>query len=250
MNNKKKAIWGFIGLLLVGFMGNLDYSIVTVALPSIQEHFNTSLNNIMWVNLIFSLVGTSILIPMAKLGDMFGRKKVLLFCLSIFVISSAMCGISPSLPILILGRGLQALGTSALMTISIPLALDIFPHEKRNTIAGIWGGVSGLAVAAGPSLGGYITEYINWKYIFFINLPLGLIGFILIFRFIKESFDQNCNRQIDFIGSITLAVALSTFTYAITKGNEFGFTSKKILILFIISAISVSYTHLTLPTKA
>lgn len=238
MNNKKKEILGFIGLLLVGFIGNLDFSVVTVVLPSIQEHFNASLNNIMWVNIIFSLVGTSVLIPISKFGDMFGRKKILLICLSIFVISSALCGISPSLQFLILSRGLQALGASALMTISIPLVLDIFPKEKTNIIAGIWGGVSGLAVSIGPSLGGYIAQYVNWRYIFFINLPIGIIGFILIFQFVNESFDHNCNKKIDFVGCIILAMALSTFTYSLTKGNDYGFTSKRIIILFVICSIS------------
>jgi EmrB/QacA subfamily drug resistance transporter len=238
MNTKSKRILGFMGLLLVGFMGNLDFSVVSVTLPSIQEHFNTNITNIMWINLIFSLVGTSVLIPIAKFGDMFGRKKVLLLCLSVFVISSALCGFAPSLGVLVLGRGLQALGASALMTISIPIALEIFPNEKRNLVAGVWGGFIGLAIAVGPSIGGYIAEFFNWRYIFFINIPLGVLGFLLIFRFIEESTAYKCSREIDWLGILTLAVALSSFTYALTNGTSFGFTSKKILILFSISVIS------------
>lgn len=238
MNTKNKTILGFIGLLLVGFMGNLDFSVVSVVLPSIQEHFNTNITNIMWINLIFSLVGTSVLIPIAKFGDMFGRKKVLLFCLSIFVISSVLCGFAPSLEVLVLGRGLQALGASALMTISIPIALEIFPNEKRNLVAGVWGSFVGLAIAIGPSIGGYIAEFFNWRYIFFINVPLGILGFILIFKFIKESCYYNCSKKIDWLGILTLATALSCFTYALTSITSFGFTSKIIIVLFLISVMS------------
>ncbi|WP_065078490.1 DHA2 family efflux MFS transporter permease subunit [Clostridium ragsdalei] len=222
---------------MVGFIGNLDISVVNIALPSIEKYFNSDLNTVMWVTLIFALVSTSTLIPICKLGDMFGRKKVLLICLIIFSIASIICAVSSSLNILILGRGLQALGASALMTISIPLALEIFPKEKRNLIAGIWGAICALAIAVGPSLGGYIIQCSSWKYIFFINIPICLISFILIFSFIEESFNQNGNKSIDFIGTIILAVALSTLTYSLIEGNNYGFTSKRILALFILSAI-------------
>lgn len=236
MDNKKDYL-GLVGLLLVGFIGNLDISVVNIALPSIEKYFNSDLNTVMWITLIFALVSTSTLIPICKLGDMFGRKKVLLICLTIFSIASVLCAVSNSLNILILGRGLQALGASALMTISIPLALDIFPKEKRNFIAGIWGAICALAIAIGPSLGGYIVQCSSWRYIFFINIPICLISFILIFSFIKESFNQNNNKSIDFIGTIILAAALSTLTYSLTEGNTYGFTSKKILTLLITSAI-------------
>ncbi|MDD3224878.1 MAG: MFS transporter [Clostridium sp.] len=236
MDNIKNYL-GLVGLLLVGFIGNLDISVVNIALPSIEKYFNSDLNTVMWLTLIFALVSTSALIPICKLGDMFGRKKVLLICLIIFSIASVLCAISHSLNILILSRGLQALGASALMTISIPLALDIFPKGKRNFIAGIWGAICALAIAIGPSLGGYIVQFSSWRYIFFINIPICLISFILIFSFIGESFNQNNNKSIDFIGTIILAAALSTLTYLLTEGNTYGFTSKKILTLFIISAI-------------
>lgn len=236
MDNKKNHL-GLVGLLLVGFIGNLDVSAMNIALPSIQKYFNSDLSTVMWITLIFVLVSTSVLIPICKLGDMFGRKKVLLICLLIFSIASVLCAVSNSLSILILGRGLQALGASALMTISIPLALDIFPKGKRNLIAGIWGAICALAIAVGPSLGGYIIQCSSWRYIFFINIPICLISFILIFSFIKESFNQNNNKSIDFIGTIILAAALSTLTYSLTEGNTYGFTSKRILALFIISAI-------------
>ncbi|PJI07449.1 MULTISPECIES: MFS transporter [Clostridium] len=236
MDNKKSYL-GLVGLLLVGFIGNIDISVVNIALPSIEKYFNSDLNTVMWITLIFALVSTSTLIPICKLGDMFGRKKVLLICLIIFSIASVICAISHSLSILILGRGLQALGASALMTISIPLALDIFPKEKRNLIAGIWGAICALAIAVGPSLGGYIIQCSSWRYIFFINIPICLISFILIFSFTEESFNQNGNKSIDFIGTIILAAALSTLTYSLTEGNNYGFTSKRILALFILSAI-------------
>lgn len=235
--NSKKNYLGLVGLMLVGFIGNLDVSAMNIALPSIQKYFNSDLSTVMWVTLIFVLVSTSVLIPICKLGDMFGRKKVLLICLLIFSIASVLCAVSNSLSILILGRGLQALGASALMTISIPLALDICSKEKRNLIAGIWGGICALAIAVGPTLGGYIIQCSSWRYIFFINIPICLISFILVFSFVEESFNQNGNKSIDFIGTIILAAALSTLTYSVNEGKTYGFTSKKILILFIISAI-------------
>lgn len=234
MDNKKNYL-GLIGLFLVGCVGSLDISVVNIALPSIGRYFNSNLNSVMWIMLIFILVNVSILIPICKLGDMYGMKKVLLICLGIFTSASILCAVSNSLTILILGRGIQAVGASALITLSIPLAFNIFPKEKKNAIAGIWGAVCALATAIGPSLGGYIIQRFSWRYIFFINIPICIISFLLIFNFIKENFVPDNNKKIDFMGTIFLAAALSTLILSLTKVNAGSFTSKMTLGLLIIS---------------
>jgi len=238
--NKNKSVIGFVGLILVGFISALDLTIVAVTMPKIQQYFKTSLDDIMWITLMFSLVSTSFLITMAKLGDIFGRKKIVIFSLIVFVISSAICGFSKYLWVIILGRGLQGLGSAGISTVAIAIALNMFPKEKSNITAGVWAAFQAIAIAIGPSLGGYISEYLNWRYIFFINVPIGILSLVLIYRFIDETYDEASSKKIDFVGIVLITVCLSTFTYMLTKVNTLGYYSMTTILLTIISIVSLT----------
>ncbi|MBX4260467.1 DHA2 family efflux MFS transporter permease subunit (plasmid) [Clostridium estertheticum] len=238
MKDSKKRLLALIGLVMSGFIGSLDSTIVNVSLPAIQQSFAVEFQGVMWISTIFLLFNASFLVTLAKLGDMFGRKKLFLISLSVFTISSVLCGISPSLLILIIARAVQGIASAGLMTIAIPIAIGMFSKEKSGMVAGVWGSSMALAMAIGPSLGGFITEKFNWRYIFYINIPLAIISYILVTIFVSKDEMLSNNKKIDFGGILFLSISLFSLTYALLEGNNYGFNSMKILTLFATTIVS------------
>ncbi|MBX4271517.1 MFS transporter [Clostridium estertheticum] len=235
--NKKYQIISFVAIILGFFMALLDTTIVNITLPKMTEYFNTTMAHISWVVNAYNLAFAAIVLTASRLADQFGRKKLFITGVFLFTISSLLCGISNSLEVLILFRSLQGLSAAFVVTIAMPLSAEIFAPEKRRTIMALWGAFAGLAAASGPSIGGIVTQFFNWRYIFFINVPIGCICIILTMKFIKESYDPTASKNIDFGGIITISTAMFCLTLALIKANEKGWTSSFILSLFAVSAI-------------
>ncbi|AWI05792.1 MFS transporter [Clostridium drakei] len=236
--NKKHQIISFVAIILGFFMALLDTTVVNITLPKMTEYFNTTMDHISWVVNAYNLSTAVILVTASRLADQFGRKKLFIAGVFLFIISSLSCGISNSLQALILFRTIQGLAAAFVVTISVPLSLEIFQPEKRRTIMALWGAFSGLAAASGPSIGGIVTQFFSWRYIFFINVPIGCICILLTMKFIKESYDPTASKSIDFGGIITISIAMFCLTLALMKATEKGWTSSFILSLFAVSAIA------------
>ncbi|BCN31889.1 MFS transporter [Anaeromicropila herbilytica] len=237
--NKKYQIISFVAIILGFFMSLLDTTIVNITLPKMTEYFHTSMSHISWVMNAYNLAFAAVIITASRLADQFGRKKLFLLGVIFFTLSSLLAGISNSLETLILFRALQGLSAAFVVPVAMPLSCEIFPPEKRGTIMAIWGAFAGLAAASGPSLGGILTQFFNWRYIFFINVPIGCICILLTMKFIKESYDPTASKSIDFGGMITIATAMFCLTFALIKANEKGWTSSFILSLFAVSVIAL-----------
>jgi EmrB/QacA subfamily drug resistance transporter len=237
--NKKYQIISFVAIILGFFMALLDTTVVNITLPKMTEYFNTDMTHISWVVNAYNLATAVILITASRLSDQFGRKKLFIAGVFLFTISSLLCGISNSLEVLILFRTLQGLAAAFVVTIAMPLSAEIFPPEKRRTIMALWGAFAGLAAASGPSIGGIVSQFFNWRYIFFINVPIGCICILLTMKFIKESYDPTASKSIDFGGIITISIAMFCLTFALMKANEKGWTSSFILSLFAVFAIAL-----------
>ncbi|WPC39939.1 DHA2 family efflux MFS transporter permease subunit [Clostridium sp. JS66] len=237
--NKKHQIISFVAIILGFFMALLDTTVVNITLPKMAEYFNTTMDHISWVVNAYNLATAVILVTVSRLADQFGRKKLFIVGVFLFTISSLLCGISNSLQALILFRTIQGLAAAFVVTISAPLSLEIFPPQKRRSIMALWGAFSGLAAASGPSIGGIVTQFFNWRYIFFINVPIGCICILLTMKFIKESYDPTASKSIDFGGIITISIAMFCLTFALMKATEKGWTSSLILSLFAVSAIAL-----------
>jgi EmrB/QacA subfamily drug resistance transporter len=220
-------------------MALLDTTVVNITLPKMTEYFNTTMDQISWVVNAYNLATAVILVTASRLADQFGRKKLFIGGVFLFTISSLLCGISNSLQALILFRTLQGFAAAFVVTIAMPLSSEIFPPEKRRTIMALWGAFSGLAAASGPSIGGIVTQFFNWRYIFFINIPIGCICIVLTMKFIKESYDPTASKSIDFGGIITISIAMFCLTFALMKANEKGWTSNFTISLFAVSAIAL-----------
>ncbi|GKX65216.1 MFS transporter [Inconstantimicrobium mannanitabidum] len=237
--NKKHQLISFVAIILGFFMALLDTTVVNITLPKMAEYFNTTMDQISWVVNAYNLATAVIIITASRLGDQFGRKKLFVAGVFLFTISSLLCGISNSLQLLILFRTIQGLAAAFVVTIAAPLSVEIFPPEKSRAIMALWGAFSGLAAASGPSIGGIVTQFFNWRYIFFINIPIGCICILLTIKFIKESYDSTASKSIDFGGIATISIAMFFLTFALMKANEKGWTSNFTLSFFGVSVIAL-----------
>jgi EmrB/QacA subfamily drug resistance transporter len=222
-----------LGLFLVF----LDSTVVNIALPNIIDDYGITLSVASWIINAFVLTLAILLVTFGKIADMLGRLKVFLLGLIIFTISSFLCGIAPNVEMLIVSRVFQGIGGSMIIPTSMMLVRTAVPPEKTGMAMGVWGAIGALAVAIGPSLGGVMTEYINWRWIFYINVPIVIGTFPFIIFAFKGHKDVRAPFRLDMAGIVALSVSLYFLTYAILKGEDLGWTSKTIYLYFGISAV-------------
>lgn len=221
------------------FMAMLDTTIVNITLPVMTKSFGVTLETISWVVNGYNLSFGILLITAARLADQFGRKKIFMIGISTFTLASLLCGLAPTAPLLISARILQGLAAALLVPVTLPLVLDLFPASKQGVTIGIWAAMAGMAAASGPALGGLIIEYAAWRWIFFINIPIGIIcltGTALLF---KESFDETASKKIDWWGMVALICTTFCATYALIQGNDWGWRSIQTISLLGTAAIGL-----------
>ncbi len=252
METKKirKQQFGLVALSLIMFVVTIDTTITNIALPTITDYFKTNLTDSNWVSTVYVLILSVLMIPAAKLADQLGRKKIMLIGLSIFGLGSLMCALSSSLSFLISMRFLQGVGGAIAMPVEIPLAVDLLGRAKANKSVGIIGAVAAIAAASGPVIGGLLIHLWSWHAIFYINVPIVLITIVLIAVCFGESFDESVSKRIDLIGIILLSIALFFLTFVLLKGYDYGWLSKKILLMLFGSILSTCLFVITERKKA
>jgi EmrB/QacA subfamily drug resistance transporter len=229
--------WLVLSVLCVGvFMLLLDGTIVNIAIPSILEAFRAGFSEVEWVMNAYLLVFAVLLITSGRFGDLYGRKAVFIVGLCVFTLASLACGLSPGIGWLIGFRALQGLGGAMMMPSTLSIIANVFPSHERGKAMGFWGGVSGFSLALGPSLGGLLVEAESWRWIFFINVPIGVVLLVAALRFIPESTDPTSVKQMDYPGVFVLTAALFCLTFALVEGQNYGWTSGLILGLFAAAA--------------
>lgn len=231
MNIKMKRAFSFTAIVLGFFMALLDTTIINIALPEMTRHFGGTVSQISWVMNGYNLAFAMFILTASRLADQFGRKKVFLVGVMLFTVTSLLAGFATSLGMLIVLRVIQGLAGAIIVPVTIPLTTSTFPKEMHGLIIGIWGAVSGLAAASGPALGGIITEKLNWQWIFFVNVPLGLLSIVLTFVFIKESRDHLAGKSIDYGGMLGITGGMFFITYALIKVKDYGWSSHIIFML-------------------
>lgn len=239
--DRDQAGWGLpLAVLIVGmFMSILDISIVTVALPSIQDEFGGTTSDVQWVVTGYALTEGVVVPATAWLGDRFGLSRVYNLALLGFAAGSALCGFAWSLNTLVIFRIVQALLGGILPTITMSILLRIVPQKQLGAALGLYGLGVVFAPAVGPALGGYLVEYVNWRMIFFINVPIGILGAVAAFM-VLPGFPRTVRRRFDVLGFVTVASALFTLLLALSKGEDWGWNSYRILGLFTISVLSLA----------
>jgi DHA2 family multidrug resistance protein len=209
---------------LAAFMEVLDTSIANVALPHIAGDLGASTDQGTWV-LTSYLVSNAIVLPVgAWVSSVMGRKNFFLLCITIFTIASFLCGISPSLPILLIARVIQGVGGGGLQPMAQAIMADSFEEKKRGQAFALYGLVAVLAPSIGPTLGGWITDNYAWRWIFYINIPVGILAFFLVTRFVDDppwiKADRSNLKRLDYVGLGLLTVAMGGMQIMLDKGEE------------------------------
>jgi EmrB/QacA subfamily drug resistance transporter len=219
-HRQKLEILGAV--LLALFLGALDQTIVSTAMPQILTDLNGSALYT-WVITIYLLTSTITVPFYGKLSDLFGRRPLLLFGIGVFLIGSALSGLSQTMEQLIIFRGLQGIGAGALFPISLAVIGDLFSPAERGRYQGLFGAVFGLSFILGPAIGGLLTDFASWHWVFFVNIPIGIVSMIVIWRLLPTVRRPDASRDIDFLGGGVFAVAISFLLVGLT--NKSGLTS-------------------------
>jgi len=222
------------------FMIMLDNTIVNVALPSIQRELGSTVSQLEWIVNGYALTFAVLILTGGKLADMVGRRRIFIVGLAVFTASSLACGLAGSEQVLIGARVVQGAGAALMNPATLSIIIATFPQRQRGMAIGIWAGVSASALAIGPLIGGVITEHIGWSWIFFINVPVGLLGIVVARLAITESRDTSHEQRLDLPGLLKSALALFALTYGLIEANNYGWTSVRILSLFGVAAIAMA----------
>jgi EmrB/QacA subfamily drug resistance transporter len=221
------------------FMIMLDNTVVNVALPSIQRSLHTTLGNLEWTVNAYTLTFGVLLVTGGRMGDIFGRRRMFLFGVVVFAASSAAIGLAPSDSLLIAGRAVQGIGAAFMMPGTLSIISNTFPPAERGRAIGTWAGVSALALALGPVVGGALTQYVSWRAIFFVNVPVAVGAVIVTLFATRESRDESIDRRVDIPGIATLSVGLTALILALVESNSWGWGSTKIIGLLALAALSL-----------
>src|SRR5579862_273296 len=210
------------------FMLLLDITIVNVALPKIQRDLHASFTDLEWVVDAYSLLLATVVLNAGSLGDLLGRKRVFLTGVVLFTLASAACGAATSPLFLNLARGAQGIGGAIMFAVSLALLTQEFHGRERGTAFGIWGATIGAAVAIGPLVGGVLTEWAGWRWIFFVNIPIGALCLLFGMRVLVESRDEN-HAGIDVPGQVLLSAGLFALVLGLLRGNAWGWSSGRVV---------------------
>jgi EmrB/QacA subfamily drug resistance transporter len=223
------------------FMGFLDVTIVNIAFPDIQASFpDASLAGLSWILNAYNIVFAALLVPAGRLADRLGRRRMFFVGVWTFLAASAACGLAPSVPFLVGARVVQAAGAAVLVPTSIGLLLPEFPLEQRATATALWGATGAIAAATGPSLGGVLVEATSWRWVFFVNLAIGLPAMIPARRLLREYRDEHPGPLPDVVGAVLLVVAVGLLSLGIVKGHDWGWDSARVIGSLVGSAIALA----------
>ena len=237
--DENRKWWTLAAVSFGLFMIMLDNTVVNVALPSIRNDLGISISELEWVVNAYALTFGVLLLTGGKLADLLGRRAVFIAGLVVFTGASLWCGLADGAASLIAARTVQGVGAAMMNPATLSIITATFPARQRGTAIGIWAGVSALALAIGPLVGGLLTEHAGWNWIFFINLPVGVIGVLAARAFIDESRDTSHEQRLDLPGLVTSGVGLFALTYALIETNSHAWGSTRIVTLLAIAAVAL-----------
>jgi EmrB/QacA subfamily drug resistance transporter len=232
--------WWTLGAMCFAlFMIMLDNTIVNVALPSIQKDLGATISGLEWTINGYTLSFAVLLATGGRLGDIFGRRRMFLIGIVIFALSSATAGFAPDQTSLVVSRIVQGIGGALMMPGTLSIITDAFPPEERGKAMGTWAGVSALALAVGPVLGGFLTEHVSWRAIFYVNIPVAVGAVFATLFAVRESRDTSVGREVDYAGVAVLTAGLTALVLALVEGNAWGWGSTEIVALLAGAAIAL-----------
>ncbi|HEY5053529.1 MAG TPA: MFS transporter [Solirubrobacterales bacterium] len=240
ITDENRKWWTLGAMCFALFMIMLDNTVVNVALPSIQRDLGASISSLEWTINGYTLSFAVLIATGGRLGDIFGRRRMFLFGVVIFALSSATAGFAPDATSLVVSRVVQGVGAALMMPATLSIITDAFPAGERGKAMGMWAGVSALALAVGPVLGGFLTEHVSWRAIFYLNIPVAIGAVTAALFAVRESRDETVGREVDYAGVAMLTVGLTALILALVQGNSWGWGSTKIIALLAGAAIGLA----------
>ena len=229
--------WALVSLSLSMLMSSLGTSIANVGLPSLAHAFNASFQQVQWVVLAYLLAITTLIVSVGRLGDVIGRKRLMLIGITLFTIASTLSGIVPSLWLLISARGIQGLGAAVMMVLTMAMVGETVPKEKTGSAMGLLGSMSAVGTALGPTLGGFLIAGFGWQALFLINLPLGILMLLLAQQYLPkdQKVAKSARTMFDVLGTMLLVVTLAAYALAMTIGRgSFGQINLALLLVALL----------------
>src|SRR4051794_14448015 len=240
ITEENRKWWTLAAMCFALFMVMLDNTVVNIALPAIKSQFGASISNLSWTVNAYTLVFGVLLVTGGRLGDIFGRRRVFLTGVVLFAAASAFIGFAQPSAWLIGGRVLQAVGAALMMPATLSIITNTFPPHERGRAIGTWAGVSAMALAIGPVLGGVLVEHVSWQSIFFINLPVAACAIVVTLAATRESRDETVLPKVDLPGVAALTVGLGSLTVALVEAPSWGWGSPRVLGLFALAAAAIA----------
>jgi EmrB/QacA subfamily drug resistance transporter len=226
--------WTLLVACVATFMLLLDVTVVNVALPNIRKDLGGSFTDMQWVVDAYALGLATVLLAAGSLGDLLGRRLIFAFGIGLFSVASLSCGLAGSPGVLNVARGVQGIGGAMMFATALALIAQEFAPRERGTAVGLWGATTGFAVAVGPVLGGVITEHLGWEWIFFVNVPVGVLAIAATLLRVPEG-ERDSSARIDWAGLVTFSGALFCLVLALIRGNDEGWGSALIVSLLVAS---------------
>ena len=239
ITESNRAWWTLAGACMGLFMLMLDSTVVTLALPAIREELDASASQLQWVINAYLLALSVLVVTAGRLGDMFGRRRIFLLSLGIFSTGLVVAALAPSIEVLIAARVIQGVGGAGMLTLSLAIVSNDFTDTERPRALGIWAGISALALALGPLLGGTLVEQLSWRWVFWIGVPPLIAGLWITARAASESRDEGAGHRIDLPGVALLTIGLGTIVLALVQGNEWGWGSTQTIATFVIGLLAL-----------
>ncbi len=240
LNEGNRRWWTLGAMCFALFMVMLDNTVVNVALPSIQRGLHASTAGLEWTVNAYTLTFAVLLVTGGRLGDIFGRRRVFLFGVIVFGVSSFLIGLATSEAWLVCGRAAQGVGAAFMMPATLSIITNEFPPHERGKAIGTWAGISAMALAIGPVVGGFLVETVSWQSIFFLNVPIAVIAVAVTLFATQESRDETVARTIDFPGVSTLTVGLAALVLALVEGNSWHWGSGRVLGLLAVAVVALA----------
>jgi EmrB/QacA subfamily drug resistance transporter len=240
MGDHNRRWWALGAMCFALFMIMLDNTVVNVALPSIQRGLNASTSSLEWTVNAYTLTFAVLLVTGGRLGDLFGRRRMFLFGVTVFGISSFLIALSQSDTWLIAFRALQGVGSGFMMPATLSIITNTFPAHERGRAIGTWAGVSAMALAIGPVVGGFLVQEVSWQSIFLLNVPVAALAIAVTLFAVRESRDETAIREVDVPGVVALTVGLASLVLALVKSNTWGWGSTRVIGLFALALIGLA----------
>ena len=227
--------WILAAVSMALFCVQIDYFAMNLALPRMAFDLNSTATDLQWVISVYMLALGAFMVPAGRIGDIFGRRRALLAGIALFGLSSALCALAPSATLVIAFRALQGLGAALIFPVSVSVLTNAFPSVRASHAIGLAYGIAGLGNAAGPLIGGLLTETVGWRWIFWLNVPLTLVALAIGARSITESFDETVPRRIDVTGLALITVGIGLFTLTFDRAPSWGWLSAPTVVAFVCS---------------